>query len=103
MHYTILETGGCHESSRSHHLLAIKMALNRESSSPSEVFECFNIKCNASFTSEGGLRQHLCRGASCKEYMLIAPICPLASNLEIVGGQRRAGYSVESTDRSSML
>jgi hypothetical protein len=72
------------------------MALNREGSSPSEVFECFNINCYASFTSERGLRQHLWRSASCKEYMLIAP-CPLASNLEIVGGQRRTGYSIEST------
>ena len=67
-------------------------------SSPPRPFECFNINCYRKFSTERGLRSHLWRSPSCKEYMLGADRQYTSSHQETTNvSQWHPGYGIEST------
>jgi hypothetical protein len=45
------------------------MSRNNKEGSLVRGFDCFNVNCYARFKSERGLRLHLWRSSSCKDYM----------------------------------
>ena len=66
-------------------------------SSPAWPFECFNINCYHKFSTERGLRSHLWRSPSCKEYMLGADRPYTLSQETTNVSQWHPGYGIEST------
>ena len=78
--------------------MASKKIAGLSSTPPLASYQCFNINCYRTFTSEKGLRQHLWHSASCQNYLLLSDRNANALSHEFVddGTQRRPVYGVES-------
>ena len=73
------------------------MEPNNKGASDHAAFTCFNVNCYARFKTERGLRQHLWRSNTCRDYM--SEPRPLTASIGIVHEStwcRRLGYGVES-------